>query len=230
MIDYILYGLFCLAFFISLIAEARVFFAFRKYSQREAASGRRAEEIVEEMLLSAGVRGVRIERVRGHMTDHYDPKARVLRLSDSVYGERSVAAVGVAAHEAGHAIQHAEGYAPLRLRTKMVPITGFASRAAWILILLGSLLMSFAALGYYFMMVGVALFSVTTLFQLVTLPCEMDASKRALAAMEGMGYYSSRELGESKKVLSAAAMTYVAGIVVSMIQLLRFVIILRGND
>lgn len=232
--EYALYLLFLLAIVIATVAQVRVSSMFRRYSRVQIASGRRAEEIALEMLRGAGLYDVRVERVRGHLTDHYDPTARVLRLSDGVYGERTAAAIGVAAHEAGHAIQHAEGYAPLRFRTSLVPIASFASNASWILILIGSLIMGFVGLfggvGYYLMLAGVGLFSVTTLFQLVTLPCEFDASRRALASMEGMGYFSSRELSDSKKVLSAAAMTYVAGIVVSMIQLLRFVIILRGND
>jgi Zn-dependent membrane protease YugP len=186
------------------------------------------------MLRSAGIYDVRVERIRGHLTDHYDPSARVLRLSETVYGAQTAAAVGVAAHEAGHAIQHATAYAPLRFRTSLVPLASFASNASWILILIGSLIMGFVGLfggiGYYLMLAGIGLFSVTTLFQLVTLPCEFDASRRALAAMEGMGYFSARELSDSKKMLSAAAMTYVASLLVSMIQLLRLLLMVRRND
>lgn len=232
--EYALYLLFLLAIVIATVAQVRVSSMFRRYSRVQIASGRRAEEIALEMLRGAGLYDVRVERVRGHLTDHYDPTARVLRLSDGVYGERTAAAIGVAAHEAGHAIQHAEGYAPLRFRTSLVPIASFASNASWILILIGSLIMGFVGLfggvGYYLMLAGVGLFSVTTLFQLVTLPCEFDASRRALASMEGMGYFSSRELSDSKKVLSAAAMTYVASLLVSILQLLRLLLVLRRND
>lgn len=232
--DIALYALFLLAIVISLVAQVRVSTTFRRFSRVQTASGRRAEEIALEMLRGAGIYDVRVERIRGHLTDHYDPTARVLRLSETVYGERTAAAVGVAAHEAGHAIQHATAYGPLRLRTSLVPLTSFASNTSWILILVGSLIMSaaglFGGIGYYLMLGGVGLFSVTTLFQLITLPCEFDASRRALAAMEGMGYYSGRELSESKKVLSAAAMTYVAGLLVSMIQLLRLLLMVRRND
>ncbi len=232
--EYALYLLFLLAIVIATVAQVRVSTMFRRYSQVQIASGRRAEEIALEMLRSAGVYNVRVERVRGHLTDHYDPAAHVLRLSETVYGERTAAAIGVAAHEAGHAIQHATDYAPLRFRTRMVPMASFASRSAWILILIGSLIMGFVGLfggiGYYLMLAGVGLFSVTTLFQLITLPCEFDASRRALAAMEGMGYFSQRELSDSKKVLSAAAMTYVAALLVSMLQLLRLLLMLRRND
>ena len=220
-----LYFLFLLAIVVSAIAQLRVSLAFRRFSRVQIASGRRAEEVALEMLHSAGIYDVRVERVQGRLTDHYDPAERVLRLSDTVYGEKTAAAIGVAAHEAGHAIQHAAAYAPLQFRTQLVPLASFASKTSWILILIGSLIMGFAGMlegmGYYFVLGGIALFSVTTLFQMITLPCEFDASRRALAAMEGMGYFSARELSQSKKVLSAAAMTYVAGLLISLLQLLR---------
>lgn len=232
--DFALYALFLLAIVISFVAQIRVSTTFRRFSRVQTASGRRAEEIALEMLRNAGVYDVRVERVRGNLTDHYDPTTRVLRLSDTVYGQRSAAAVGVAAHEAGHAIQHATAYGPLKLRTRLVPITNFASNTAWILILIGSLIMGaaglFEGIGYYLMLGGIGLFSITTLFQLITLPCEFDASHRALVAMEGMGYFSDRELSESKKVLSAAAMTYVAALLVSLLQLLRLLSMIRRND
>jgi Zn-dependent membrane protease YugP len=177
------------------------------------------------ILNNNGLSDVRIERVRGNLSDHYDPKSNVLRLSDTVYGNRSAAAIGVAAHEAGHAIQHAQGYAPVVLRSKMVPITSFASRFTWILIMIGILISGFAGLlGYYVLHIGIALFAVTTLFQLVTLPCEFDASKRALREMENTGLYSRGELAVSRKVLSAAAMTYVAALLVSVLQLARLLL------
>lgn len=232
--DFVLCCLFLVAIVIAAVAQVRVSTAFRRFSRVQVASGRRAEEVALEMLRSAGIYDVRVERIRGHLTDHYDPSARVLRLSETVYGAQTAAAVGVAAHEAGHAIQHATAYAPLRFRTSLVPLASFASNASWILILIGSLIMGFVGLfggiGYYLMLAGIGLFSVTTLFQLVTLPCEFDASRRALVAMEGMGYFSARELSDSKKMLSAAAMTYVASLLVSMIQLLRLLLMVRRND
>ena len=172
-----------------------------------------------------GLHDVKIERVRGTLTDHYDPRSNTLRLSGSVYGNKSAAAIGVAAHEAGHAIQHATGYGPVVLRSKMVPITSFASKFTWIIIVLGAIFLGLEmAFGYYVMLFGIGLFAITTAFQLVTLPCEFDASKRALAEMDRTGLYSSGELAISKKVLSAAALTYVAALVVSALQLIRLIV------
>ena len=179
------------------------------------------------ILDSNGLSDVRIERVRGNLSDHYDPRSKVLRLSDTVYGQRSAAAIGVAAHEAGHAIQHKVGYAPVVLRSKMVPITSFASRFTWVVIMLGLLFIG-TSLGYITLHVGIGLFAITTLFQLVTLPCEFDASKRALEEMDKTGLYSSGELAVSRKVLSAAALTYVASLLVSVLQLVR--LILSANN
>lgn len=234
LIEYALYGMFLLAIVLATVAQIRVSTVFRRFSRVATASGRRAEEIALEMLRGAGIYNVRVERIRGHLTDHYDPTTQVLRLSDTVYGQRTAAAVGVAAHEAGHAIQHATAYGPLRFRTRLVPLASFASNTSWILILIGSLIMGFVGLfggiGYYLMLAGIGLFSVTTLFQLATLPCEFDASRRALTAMEGMGYFSNRELSDAKKVLSAAAMTYVAALLVSMLQLLRLIVMIRRDD
>lgn len=234
LIEYTLYGLFLLAIVFSAVAQIRVSTVFHRFSRVATASGRRAEEVALEMLHSAGIYHVRVERVRGHLTDHYDPTTGILRLSDTVYGQRTAAAIGVAAHEAGHAIQHATEYGPLRFRTRLVPIASFASNTSWILIFMGALIMGFAGLfggiGYYLMLGGIGLFSVTTLFQLATLPCEFDASRRALVAMRGMGYFSERELSDSKKVLSCAAMTYVAALLVSILQLLRLIVMIRRDD
>ena len=188
----------------------------------------RFQQRLISILSSKGLYDVRIERVQGNLTDHYDPRENVLRLSDSVYSSSSAAAVGVAAHEAGHAIQHAEGYLPIVVRSKLVPITNFASRISWIVILLGAVMSLFAAMsdiGYLVVMAGIALFSVTALFQLVTLPCEFNASKRALDCLKESGWYSDKELAASKKVLSAAAMTYVAALFVTVIQVLRLLAI-----
>lgn len=214
-----------IAMVLAIWAQIKVSTTFNKYSKTPTATNRTADEVARMILDRNGLSDVRIERVRGNLSDHFDPKSNTLRLSDSVYGNRSAAAIGVAAHEAGHAIQHKVGYAPVVLRSKMVPITSFASRFTWIVIILGVLFMGIVAeLGYYTMLLGIGLFAVTTLFQLVTLPCEFDASKRALAEMDRTGLYSSSELAVSKKVLSAAAMTYVASMLVSALQLLRLVL------
>ena len=210
---------------LAIWAQIKVSTTFNKYSRTPTATNRTADQVARMILDNNGLSDVRIERVRGSLSDHYDPRSKVLRLSDTVYGKRSAAAIGVAAHEAGHAIQHATGYAPVILRSKMVPITSFASRFTWIIITLGILLLSFGTmLGYYALHVGISLFAVTTLFQLVTLPCEFDASRRALSEMNATGLYSRSELAISKKVLSAAALTYVASLVVSALHLLRLIL------
>lgn len=224
-LEYYIYIATLLAMILAVWAQIKVSTTFRKYSRTATATNRTAAEVARMILDNRGLRDVRIERVRGNLTDHYDPRSNVLRLSDSVYDSRSAAAVGVAAHEAGHAIQYSENYAPVVLRSKMVPITSFASKFTWILITLGIIFMSFGGmLGYYVLHLGIALFAVTTAFQLVTLPCEFDASKRALREMSNTGLYSSGELAASKKVLSAAALTYVASMLVSALQLARLIL------
>ena len=220
-----LYVAMIVALVVAVLAQIKVSTTFNRYSRTATATQRTADEVARMILDNNGLHDVRIERVRGKLTDHYDPRSNTLRLSDSVYGNKSAAAIGVAAHEAGHAIQHATGYGPVVLRSKMVPITTFASRFTWIIIVLGALFLGIGLeLGYYTMLFGIGLFAVTTLFQLVTLPCEFDASRRALAEMNRTGLYSSGELAVSKKVLSAAALTYVASLVVSALQLLRLIL------
>lgn len=223
--ELIIYIATLVALVLATVAQIKVSTTFSRYSRTPTATNRTAEEVARMILDNNGLSDVRIERVRGTLSDHYDPKSNTLRLSDSVYGNRSAAAIGVAAHEAGHAIQHARGYAPVVLRSKMVPITSFASRFTWILIMLGIIISGASALiGYYVIHIGIALFALTTLFQLVTLPCEFDASKRALREMESTGLYSRGELAVSRKVLSAAAMTYVAALLVSVLQLVRLLL------
>lgn len=235
MIDLLLYLLFLFALLVGLIAQIRVSTTFRRYSGTPTASGKTAAEVARMILDNHGLSHVRIERVSGHLTDHYDPRDEVLRLSDSVYDSPSAAAVGVAAHEAGHAVQHAEHYAPIVLRSKLVPVTNFASRASWIFILIGALLYaiatatSFAMLGYILLWVGVILYSSTAVFQLVTLPCEFNASARAMSSMRESGMFSAADLRAARKTLSAAAMTYVAALFASVVQLLRILWIFFGN-
>ena len=228
MID-IFYLLFLATFVLTIVVQIKVSSTFNKYANYRPAAGKTGAQTARRILDAHGLFDVRIERVHGHLTDHYDPRARVLRLSDSVYDNTSPSAVGVAAHEVGHAIQHAERYAPIEWRTKLVPMVSFASRFSWIAIMLGILITaSSAILGSYVLMAGIGMFAATTLFHLVTLPCELNASKRALSELELCGWYSGSELAMSKDVLRAAAMTYVAALAMSFIQLLRLLRIL-GN-
>jgi Zn-dependent membrane protease YugP len=208
---------------IALFAQIKVKSSFNKFSRVNSSIGMTAADVTRKILDSNGLHNVSIQRVRGNLTDHYDPRTNVIRLSDSVYNSTSIAAIGVAAHEAGHAIQHAEGYQPIKMRKKLVPVTTFVSRFSWIMNIGGFLFMCLDGgyMGYYISLFGIGLFAFTTLFQLVTLPCEFNASSRALSALDASGYYSSDELSAAKKVLSAAALTYVASFALSLLQLLR---------
>ncbi len=209
---------------LALWAQAKVKSTFGKYSQVRNVKGLTGAQAAGAVLRSNGVFDVRIERVGGSLTDHYDPRANVIRLSDSVYGSTSVASVGVAAHEAGHAVQYATNYAPIRLRSAIVPVTQIGSQAALPLILLG-VLFSFGAL----IKIGIWAFALSTFFQLVTLPVELDASNRALAAIRQNGLLTNEEYPMAKKTLSAAAMTYVAALAMSLAQLLRLALIFGGR-
>ena len=234
MYEFFLYPAFIIAILVSLYAQIKVSTTFNKYSRVNTFRGKTAAETAQMILSSNGLYDVRIERVPGNLTDHYDPRSNVLRLSDSVYSSSSAAAVGVAAHEAGHAIQHAKGYLPIVLRSKLVPVTNFASRISWIVILLGALMSFFAGLndiGYLVIMAGIGLFSVTAVFQLVTLPCEFNASKRAKQQLLDLNIITDYELDESKTMLNAAALTYVAAVFTTLLQILRLaLIVLRKSD
>lgn len=199
-----------------MVAQARVNSTFSKYSNVPTRRGLTGHDAARAMLDREGLRYVRIECIRGRLTDHYDPRTETVCLSDAVYNCTSVAAVGVACHEAGHAIQHSEEYGPLRVRTALLPAVTFASRW-WIFIFLIGALLSIAPLAY----AGVVIFGVTTLFQLATLPVEFNASRRALAAIEASGVVSRDELASSRRVLSAAAMTYVAALALSLAHFIR---------
>ncbi len=234
--EYVLYIAVIFAVFLSLIAQIRVSTTFKRYSRVTTKHGMRAEDVARLVLDEAGCTDVTIESTRGNLTDHYDPRTKTLRLSDSTYGSASAAAIGVACHEAGHAIQHRAGYLPLKLRSLMVPATNFASRMWYIIVVLGTVFlflspdMTFGLefpLGYYIILLGVILFSVTTIFQLITLPCEFNASDRAMKAMRQTGYFDGSELAGARRVLSAAAMTYIAAALVSVLQLLRLLAMLR---
>jgi Zn-dependent membrane protease YugP len=210
---------------ISAIASMNVNASFRKYNRLFSSRGLTANEVAQMILNRAGIYDVRIERVRGSLTDHYSPNELVLRLSDSVYGNTSVAAIGVAAHECGHAIQHKEGYWPLSLRSVSVPIANIGSRLSWPIIILG-LFLGWMDLAQ----IGVWLFSVVVLFQLITLPVEFNASRRALAILESDNILYGDELRGASKVLKAAALTYVAALFTAILQLLRLILITRGGN
>lgn len=209
---------------ISAIASMNVSRAYSKFGKVVGRRGLTAEQIAATILREAGIHDVRIDRIRGNLTDHYSPNEKVLRLSDSVYGSTSVAAIGVAAHECGHAIQHHEGYGPLKLRSASVPIANIGSRLSWPIILLG-ILLGWTGLAQ----IGVVLFTFVVLFQLITLPVEFNASSRALRILEGRGMLAQDELEGAAKVLKAAALTYVASLFSSILQLLRLVLLTRGN-
>ena len=209
------------ALILSMWAQFRVSSTFSRFSKVRASSGMTATQMAEQLLHAEGVYDVSVERTRGNLTDHYDPKNMVLRLSDSTANSTSVAALGVAAHEAGHVLQHRDGYAPLMLRTAAVPVVNIGSNLSWPLFVVG-LIFSWDPLLY----AGIALFALAVLFALITLPVEFNASKRALAALETNGYLQpGEEMRGAKKVLSAAAMTYVASAFMAIMQLLRLLAI-----
>ena len=210
---------------LSLWASARVNSTYNRYAKVYSRSGLTGAEAAQQILKNAGIYGVRVEHVSGNLTDHYDPKAKVLRLSDSVYGSRSVAAVGVAAHECGHAIQNAKGYVPLRLRAALVPVANLGSTLGLPIILLGVIL----SWNQVLIQIGIWAFSLAVLFQLVTLPVEFNASHRAVIKAEQYGLLTSEENNGVKKVLTAAALTYVAAAASSILQLLRLILLFGGN-
>lgn len=212
---------------LSLVASARVKSTFNKYSQMRNSRGMTGAEAAEQVLHGAGIYDVRIEHVAGNLTDHYDPRSKVLRLSDTVYGQTSVAAVGVAAHECGHAIQHAKGYGPLKFRNVLVPVANFGAKIAWPLILVGLLINSESS--WFIMQAGIIAFSLAVLFQIVTLPVEFNASNRAIRVLADRGMMFGEEIVAAKKVLNAAALTYVAGAASSILQLLRLIILTGGR-
>lgn len=212
---------------LSMVASTRVSSTFKKFSQKPTSRSITGEQAARKILDENGLHDVRVERVSGNLTDHYDPRAKVIRLSDSVHSSTSVAAVGVAAHEAGHAVQHAVGYAPIKLRNTIVPIANIGSMAGPYLIIIGLLLSG--AMSDVLLNLGVWFFSAAVLFQLVTLPVEFNASNRAIATLKNGMYLYEDEVPAVKKVLSAAAMTYVAAAAVSIANLLRFIMLIGGR-
>lgn len=208
------------AIIFSLIAQLMVKSAFSKYSKERNSRGLTGADAAREILDRNGLTNVRIERISGSLTDHYDPRANVIRLSDDVYGSATVAAVGVAAHEAGHAVQYATGYAPIKVRNAIIPVTQFGSSLSTPLVLLG-LVFSWD----FLITVGILLFCAVVLFQAVTLPVEFDASGRAIKALRSAHFLEDDELRDAKKVLTAAAMTYVAAMISALLSLVRLLVI-----
>ena len=210
---------------LSVYAQMQVSGSFRRYSAVTNMRRMTGAQAAEAVLRANGVFNVPIRMCRGHLTDHYDPRENAIYLSESVYNAPTVAAVGFAAHEAGHAVQYAVNYGPVRLRTAIIPVTQLGSKFSFILLLIGMLLYS-----QTLFLAGIILFSATTFFQLVTLPVEFNASGRAIRAIEGTGLLNMEEVRGAKQVLRAAALTYVAALLMSMLQLLRFVLIFLGRS
>ena len=219
------YILIIIAAIISLIAQWRVNSAFSKYSRVASMSGMTGAQAARMILQSNGINDVSVQRISGKLTDHYNPSTKVLNLSESVYGSTSVAAIGVAAHECGHAIQHARGYFPLSLRTALVPVANIGSQLSWVFIIVGAIL----SFNQTLITIGIIMFSAAVLFQLVTLPVEFNASARALEQLESNGILYRDEVSQTRKVLSAAALTYVAAAATAILQLLRLIILFGGR-
>ena len=212
---------------ICMIASARVKGTFNKYSQLRSMSGMNGAQVAQRVLQAAGIYDVQVRHVSGSLTDHYDPRTKTVNLSDPVYNATSVAALGVAAHECGHAIQHAKSYAPLSIRSALEPIANFGSMLAWPVILIG-LLFNTRSSGLI-IDIGILLFSAAVLFQLVTLPVEFDASRRALVMLRTQGILADDELKYTRRVLKSAALTYVASAAAAILQLLRIILITNGR-
>ena len=219
------YALVLIGAVLSILASAKVNSTYRKFSRVRSMTGMTGAQAAERILYQAGIRDVRVEHVRGSLTDHYDPSSKVIRLSDDTSNSPSVAAVGVAAHECGHVLQHHEGYVPLKIRTALVPAANIGSTLGIPLILIGILLGASQVL----ISVGIWVFALAVLFQLVTLPVEFDASRRAVRILDSQGILTGTEVGQCRKVLHAAALTYVAAAAASILQLLRLVMLFGGG-
>ena len=218
------YILVILAFVLSMLVQTAMQSTFRKYSRVRSSYGMTGAEVAQRILESEGIYGVQVRPVRGNLTDHYDPRSKTVNLSEAIYGSTSVAALGVAAHECGHAIQDARDYAPLRIRSALVPVANFGSQFSWILFFIGLVIQSGILTE-----IGILLFCLALLFQLVTLPVEFNASHRAMQKLKTMGMEEGRELSDTRKVLTAAAMTYVAAVCASLLYLLRMILLSGGN-
>ena len=226
-LTYIVLVLPCVIF--AMIANSKVNSTFKKYSKVLSYRRLSGAQAAQRVLSANGVQGVRIERVGGHLSDHDDPRTNVIRLSDSVYDSTSVAAIGVACHEAGHAVQYAQHYAPITRRAAIIPVTNIGSKLAMPLILLGLLLSFGETVSYGFVYAGIACFGLSLVFQLVTLPVEFNASHRAMTAISEGGLLSEEEQKGARRTLTAAAMTYVAATAVALAQLLRLIVLFGGR-
>lgn len=216
-------------FILAMLASAKVNSTFKRYSTQYSSRRITGADAAQRVLRFHGIQNVRIERVGGNLTDHYDPKSNVIRLSDDVYSSTSTAAIGVACHEAGHAVQYAQQYFPIKVRSAIIPITNIGSRLAMPLILLGILFSTLGNYSYTLVYLGIACFSLSLIFQLVTLPVEFNASRRALQVIQDADILNSEELRGARKTLTAAAMTYVAAVAVSAAQLLRLILLFGGR-
>ncbi len=214
---------------LSLLASANVNSTFKKYSTQLSIRRITGADAARRVLSANGVSGVRIEPIRGNLTDHFDPRSNVIRLSENVYGSTSIAAIGVACHEAGHAVQYAREYVPMKVRAAIIPVTNFGSRLAMPLILLGLVFSTMSYFGDTLVYLGIACFGLSVVFQLVTLPVEFNASRRAVQTIDSAGLLTEEEQRGAKKTLRAAAMTYVAATAVALSQLLRLLVIFGGN-
>ena len=217
---------------LSLWASSNVNSTFKKYSRQYSRRGLTGAQAAQRVLSANGVSGVRIERISGHLTDHYDPRCNIIRLSDAVYDSTSTASIGVACHEAGHAVQYAQHYAPIKLRAAVIPITNLGSRLAMPLILLGILFSFMGSFSTMMIYLGIICFATSLVFQLVTLPVEFDASHRAMVAIEQSGLLTDEEQTGAHRTLRAAALTYVAATALALTQLLRLILLFgrRNND
>lgn len=231
--EYYIMGIILLpALILAIIAQNKVTSTFNTYSKVLSASGKTGAEVARIILDSAGLTNVQITRVRGHLTDHYDPKKKIIALSSAVYDSTSVAAVGIATHEVGHAIQYKQNYAPVKLRSALVPVTNFASNLLWPLVIVGLLFnfgASSSALGMVFVWSGIVLFGLAALLNIVTLPVEYNASNRAVKVLYRSQILTEKETEGAKKVLNAAALTYVAAMLVAVLNLLRFLLVVLDN-
>lgn len=214
---------------LSMLASSSVNSTFRKYSRQSSSRRITGRDAAMHVLQANGVSNVRIERISGNLTDHFDPKRNVIRLSDAVYDSTSTAAIGVACHEAGHAVQYAQSYFPMRVRAAIIPATNIGSRLAMPLILLGVLLGVGGRYSFTLIYAGIICFSLSLVFQLVTLPVEFNASRRAMVAIEDRGILTEEEQKGARKTLTAAAMTYVAAVAVAAAQLLRLILLFGGR-
>lgn len=214
---------------LSLWASTNVNSTFKKYSKQFSSRRLTGAEAAQRVLSANGVRGVRIERINGNLTDHYDPRTNVIRLSDGVYSNTSTAAIGVACHEAGHAVQYAENYAPIKLRAAIIPLTNFGSKIAMPLILAGILMSFLGSFSDTLVYLGIAAFGMSLVFQIVTLPVEFNASRRAMQAIADSNLLTPEEQKGARKTLSAAALTYVAATAVALVQLLRLILLFGGR-